>query len=300
MINVPPVSKGMSSHPYTVPNPGSLPVSLRPAAEQALAGGEPVDLIFVVPAQVAPRGWFGFRRFPEQALLFTSQGVLHVQAGLPQATYLPAAGLLYAHLSLILLYGRLELAGLANGALTRIVVEFNTVAEWLLEPGLHQLVRLAWGQAAVPAEVQAPPASGQLDRLPMKFGNGLRYHGLQPDERLLGLVFQPGIWRQYRRFFRQQVAATTLLALTDRQLIILEEDKNGKHANYGWIFTFCPLAGVAGTEVKAAESWQEVQIHLEREGVAVDRQVTLEPEMALAWQDLWNSYAAVEPPYVVL
>ena len=58
---------------------------------------------------------------------------------------------------------------------------------------------------------------------------------------------------------------------------------------YGWIFTFCPLAGI---EQKPAEVWQELQVHLNRGDVAVDRRVILEHEAALAWQNLWVRYGA--------
>ncbi len=302
MAKLPLIPKGMASHPYAVQSLGDLPVSLRQAAEQALETGEPIHSNFVVPAQVSPRGWLGLRYTPEQALLFTSQGVLHVQDGATlgqpaQATYLRADGLLYAHLSLILLYGRLELAGQINGALARIVVEFNTVGESLLQPGLRQLVRQAWGQTttrAAAGQAQTETVLRELDRLPMKFSNGLRYHGLQPGERLLGFVFQPGIWTRRWRFFRRQVSATTLLALTNRQLVILTENKVGRQANYGWIFTFCPLAGIAGIEPKPFEAWQELQVHLERGSVAVDRRIILESETTLAWQNLWSRYSTQE------
>jgi hypothetical protein len=274
-----------------------LSASLRPAAEQALSSPEPVDSIFVVPAQISSKGWFGARYIPEQALLFTSQGVLHVQDGVTpdqpaQATYLQATDLLYAHLSLILLYGRLELAGQVNGVPARIEVEFNTVAEHLLRPGLGQLVRLAWGQTTALADGQAQPQTvlWALARLPMKFSNGLWHYGLQPGERLMGFVFQPGIWTRRWRFFWRQVSATTLLALTDHQLVILAEEKKGKQANYSWIFTFCPLASVAGIELKQTGMWPELQIHLARGGMTAERQIIVEQKQAQAWRDLWTQY----------
>lgn len=300
MMRLPQVPRGIASHPYRVHSPGDLPVSLRQSAEQTLESRGPVHSIFVVPAQAFLKGWFGRRYVPEQALVFTAQGVLHIQDGATpgqpaQATYLPADDLLYAHLSLLLLYGRLELAGRVGSTLARVVVEFNTVGEPLLQPGLRQLVRQAWGKKAALAAGQTPPEAilRELDRLPMKFRNGLRHRGLQSDERLLGFVFQPGIWTRRWRFFSRQVTATTLLALTDRQLVILEEDKTGGQASYGWIFTFCPLAGVAGIESKPAEAWQELQVHLERGGVAVDRRITLEPDVAVAWRDLWVHHSRI-------
>lgn len=275
-----------------------MPPSLRQPAEQALEPGEPIHSIFVVPAQIFLQGWFRARYAPEQALLFTSQGVLHVQdaatPGQPASvTYLRAPELVYARLSLLLLYGQLELIGQRGDTVTRIVVEFNTVREQLLQPGLHHLVQLALSQtpalAADPAQSQS--ALTRLGWLPLKFSNGLYYHGLQPGEHLLGFVFQPGIWTRRWRFFPHQVSATTLLALTDRQVIILEEEKKGKQANYGWMFTFCPLTGVAGMDLKPGEIWPELQIHLGRGSEVVKRRVILEEKQARAWQKLWTQYS---------
>lgn len=127
----------------------------------------------------------------------------------------------------------------------------------------------------------------------MKFSNGLRHRGLQRGEQLLGFVFQPAIWTRHWRFFSRQLTAALVLALTDRQLIILEEDKTGEKGSYGWIFTFCPLASVSGMEMKLSEGRQEWYLHLRRGVTMLDRQITFEPETALIWQDLWSRYSRV-------
>lgn len=297
MARFPRVPTGLASHPYTVQSPGDLPPGLRQPAEQGLEPGEPIHYIFVVPAQLFSQSWFGARYAPEQALLFTSRGVLHVQdavtPGQPASTtYLQAPDLLYARLSLRLLYGQLELVGQVNDTLIRIVVEFNTAREELLQPGLHHLLQLALNQTtALPADLdQSEIALHQLAWLPPKFSNGLYHHGLHRGEHLLGFIFQPDIWNRRWRFFAHQVAANTLLALTDRQVIILEEDKKGKQANYGWFSTFCPLAGVAGMELKPGEAGPELQLCLGRGDVMVKRHITLEEKQAQTWQDLWGQY----------
>ncbi len=99
-------------HPYQAKNLTDLPVELRQLAERSLGLDGQVNLIFVVPPQVFPgSSWGGPRYVPEQALLFTPLGVLHVQSTAAprqagQATYLHGAELVYARLSLLLLYGR--------------------------------------------------------------------------------------------------------------------------------------------------------------------------------------------------
>ncbi len=285
----------METHPYLFNTLAELPPALQQAAQQALEPTEQPLRIFFVPAQSFLKNWFSQRYVPQQVLIFTVQGVLHVQeAASPdqpaQAIYLRAVDLLYVQLRLLLLYGRLEVAGQANSKLARVVVEFNTVGTWLLLPGLRHLLRLACGQTGTPAEGLPEIALPEFQKLPLKFKNGLRIYGLQSDEDVQGIIFQPGIWEHRWPFFDHQVIANTLLALTDREVVIVEENRTGEKSPYGWIFTYCPLAGVKGIKTTPDETRSELHLHLARAGVAVDRQLTLEPEAALAWQNLWADH----------
>ena len=283
-------------HPYRAKGITDLPSDLQQLAGHSLGPNEQIGSIFVVPPQTFPGNWWGGPRYvPEQALLFTAEGVLHVQgAASPgqagQATYLRGDELVYVHLSLLLLYGRLELAGLVNGALSRVIVEYNTVGHDFLQPALHRFLRLAWAQAqAQENQDHTDILLSGLDEQSFKFGNGLRYYALQSDERLLGFVFQPRITQRYLHLFRRLIAPTTLLALTDRDLVIIEENRTTSAA-YGWIFTFCPRACVAGIEAKPNAEWQDVCVRLTRGKVTVDRHVTLGNKAALAWRDLWTRH----------
>lgn len=294
MTNFPPVSRSATSHPYLVNSLADLPAGLAEAARQTWSPEAQANAIFVVPPQSFPKGWWGRRYAPEQALIFTAEGVLHIQAGsdtggLPQTTYLRAADLLYVELNLMLLYGRLEVVGQAGSDLTRVVVEFNTVAEYLLRPGLRQFLRLAWEPTRVepPAGSVLEAAWRDLEALPLKFKNGLRFYGLQPEEQLLGVVFQPARWQRYWRFFRRQTMTTTLLALTDRQVILVTGDNTDQTTDYGWVFTFCPLAVL---ESSSAKNGDELRLGLARDRVSLDRFVPLETEQVSAWQRLWMAF----------
>ncbi|MCQ3980621.1 MAG: hypothetical protein DPW09_45010 [Anaerolineae bacterium] len=295
MSKILPVSRGIETHPYLVSSLAELPSPLQAAARQALAPTEQPHHIFLVPPQSFFRSWLSRRYVPPQGLLFTAQGVLHVQEaaspGEPaQATYLRGDDLLYVQLRLLLLYGRLELVGLANGALTRVVVEFNTVGFSKLQSGLRQLLPLTWGAAKLETSDTLDKTLSELDELPLKFKNGLRLYGLQPDECLLGVIFQRSLWKRYGRVLPHQVSANTLLALTDHELVIIEEEKTDWKNPYGWILTFCPLACLKEFETMPEGAWQELQLRLARKGVEVERRVKLGPETALNWQELWSHY----------
>ncbi len=288
------IPSGAASHPYQVDSLSELPDSLQEPARQSLGTSERADSIFVVPAQVFSERWFGWRYVPEQALLFTSQGVLHVQDStrpdqIAQATCLCGADLLYAQVSLLLLYGRLELAGQITDEPGRIIVEFNTVGWHFLQPALQQLLRLAWGQTRIeiPAGARVDATPERLKTLPLKFRNGLRLEGLQQSESLLGFVFQPAVWATRYRFFHRQVSAATLLALTDREMIVIEEERKGRYAAYGWILTFYPLASIDEIRASPGRAWQELEVRLTRGAVALDRRILLEQDITEAWRDIW-------------
>lgn len=290
-----PVSRGMEAHPYLVSSLAELPSALQIAAQQTLEPTEQPHRIFLVPAQSFFRSWLSRRYVPPQALLFTAQGVLHVQEAVSpgepaQVTYLRGENLLYIQLRLLLLYGRLELVGLAKGELARVVVEFNTVGYSMLQPGLRQLLPLIWGSEKLAKSDSLDRTGSEFEDLPLKFKNGLRLYGLQPEESLLGVVFQPSLWKDYGRVLHRQISANTLLALTDHELVIIEEEETGRKNPYGWILTFCPLACLKNFETTPEGTWQEVQLHLARNGVEVDRRVKLGPETALNWQALWSHY----------
>ncbi len=282
------------SRPYVVQSLADLPASFQQPVGRLLKPGEPADLILMIPRHTQTR--FKHRRYvPQQALLFTSLGVLHIQEGVspgqsPSATYLRGADLLYAHHSLILLYGCLELGGEVNGNLTRIVVEYNTVGQRFLQPALQQFLRLAYGPPHAP-EPHGDLTEALLQQLggqSFRFENGLRLYALQPDEQLLGFVFQPRIAQRRWRLFSHPIAPATLLALTDRQVILIEEER-ARGASYGWLITFCPRKHIASIETKPKTEWREVWVRLARNEVTIDRQATLESDTALAWETLWLS-----------
>lgn len=290
------VPTGLRSHPYLAANLAELPDELRRAVRGESWLPQETNDIFVVPPQSFLEGWFRRRYVPEQALLFTPDGVGHVQGPVEtgqaaRLTYLRAADLLYVRLSLLLLYGRLELAGRVNGGPGRAVVEFNTVCWHLLRPFLRELLRRASDRRGGPApEVLTAEIAAEIDRLPLKFSNGLRYTALLPGENLLGFVFQPAIWTRRWRFLPWQVSANTLLALTDRQVIIVEEEKTGRHAAYGYIFTFLSRVAITAIMPQPGEGWQELLIRLEQGAITAERRVTLEPDTAAEWQELWRRY----------
>ena len=278
--------------PYAVATLGDLPGSLQQAARQFAGAAIRPNSICVFPSRTRLKNQAGWEYVDEQALLFTQEGVFQVQApsaSHPNAriTYLCAMDLLYARLSLILMYGRLELV---DDSLTSVIVEFNAAGFDMIKPGLQQLLG-ACTEKRIPSSPNAARAKtvlSNLGELSFKFKNGLYLYGLLPEEQVLGFVFQPALWGRRWRVWPLKIAETTLLALTDRQLIVVEEQSHSRFPAYGWIFTFYPRKAIDHAGIMPTQLGQEWFVGLKSKATAVERKILLEESNGSAWQELWS------------
>ncbi len=272
--------------PYLVPGLADLPEHFQQVLQPVLKPGERVDSILMLPPQpFLKRG--GVRR---QVLLSLARGLLHVQDGQPPTvTYLPGESLLYAQHTLVLLYGRLELVGEENGKLLRMVAEYNTSGQALVDTALRQFLRLTYGANQVDDSTleQNNLILKKLEAESFKFMNGLRLYALQPGEKLLGYVFQPRIAQPLLRFFHRPIAPASLLALSDQAVILIEENK-ASGASYGWVVTLCPRKTVTKIVNQPARAWRNISVHLLRNAVRAERNLILETRIAQAWETFWT------------
>jgi hypothetical protein len=293
-----------TGHPYQVDLLVEMPDGLRQSAEAALPADDPVRMIFIHPPQTVPKKFGsvgGMRPLPEQALLFTEQGVLYVlgsrtPGGAAQSTYLRGADLLYVQLIQVLLYGKLEFCGGSTETPTQIVLEYNSVRHDLIQPWLYRLLSLATGLAH-PTETAASLDDALVDELGVqsfKFRNGYKELAQQPGDRLLGFAFQPRIMKHFGGFWHWIELPASLIALTESELILIEEGRTNA-TSYGWFITFCPRVCVAGVETVPSGERQDVCVHLRRGALTADRHVTVENEAAQAWQAVWSSQAHIVP-----
>ncbi len=273
--------------PYAVNTLTDLPEEFQGAVQSGLPASESINSILMLP----PQPFMKRGGVPRQVLLSTIHGILHVRDDKPLvANYLPADSLLYVHHKLLLLYGGLEFAGEVDGELVRIVAEYNTVGQELLDRVLAQFLRLS-NDAANPDESIQEQNNLILQTLgaeSFKFMNGLRLYALQPGEQLLGYVFQSRVRERFLRFFHRPIAPATLFALTNRSLVLIEEDK-AWGASYGWIITICPRNVVLTVESKPMQKWHKLSVVLLRNKVSTERNLILENESAQACKALWIS-----------
>ncbi len=131
-----------------------------------------------------------------------------------------------------------------------------------------------------------------VERLPLKYANGLKFYILAPSERLLALAFQPAIWMRRLLILRRQVTSAIVLALTDRHVSLIEEQRAlGGSRSYGWIFTFIPRHAVTGMRGAPAPLGRLIGIDMLVEGAGTTYELELTAEAAAAWKAQWRSHS---------
>jgi len=300
-VSYPKLSKGMLTHPFIVQTLEGLPESLRDIAADSLPPDEEALASFVVPANVFIERKRANRQVPEQALIFTTSGVLHVRADQPPvATFISAKNVFLIQHRLILLYGRLDIldAWESETGQVQVNVEYNTVGEYLLRPWLTRLIRQTQENESLYA-VEPDRTRALLDELEersLKFRNGVSYYGLQPEERILGYVYQPTIFIRNWLGLRRIASPATALFLTDRQVIIEEEEKTDVPGKYGWIFTYIPRSRIRSIETIMREDLAELHFHLGNGEFTFAHTLVLAGDSVQDWLRLWDKYHPVAVP----
>ncbi len=295
------ISRGMASHPYAIRSITNLPGSLPALATRSLPSEEQVRSIFVVPQTTYLTSENQPRRENEQALIFCTHGVLHVQdgdsSGRPgHSTFLRADSVLYVRLSLILLYGRLEIIGQVNDQPVPLVIEYNTVGHELLQPSLIYFLQQASATIEAPWVDRSTEQNAWqvVDGLELRYRNGLFCYALLPDEHLMGVAFQPEIRQRLWYGVSKRVVSASVLALTDRQVIVVGEEETNKRHQYGWVITYFPRSSVDGVTATSEDGKQCLRVRLRKPGGRVEQEVDLPQTTGEDWIELLKRYGKVE------
>lgn len=290
-----PIPYGIASHPYKVDSIPDLPDELRDQALQYLPAGEEITAIYVLPRSLHLKPYQQKDIKPEQALLFTKNGVLSVHesdltGNIQAPVFIRADSLIFMQVSLILLYGRLEIIGANNGNSDRIVAEYNTVAHEKLQPAFYQFLSLA--AQRIEKKINDPAmeknAWAQANDLHMKYSNGLSLYAVSKDEQLLHIIFQPAIRQTVFLGFKRRIAFPVLFAFTGHYLIVLGEEQAKGHTDYGWIITYCPVNLIDHIESVPEKLYQRLIIHLRYEGVDGKHEVKVDAPTAEKVLEYWG------------
>jgi len=281
-------TRGLERHPSVLAQISDLPAELRSPAVDSLAASESIQTLIAFPPQIH-RGW---HYVPRQALLFGRWNVVHVQASIwpdeeCQVTCVQGSGIMVMRVTLLLLYGCLEIVAQGHTTPARLGMEFNTVAWAQLSRPLRQLLQASRATPGEPAGATAiaPAARQVLDDLPLKFFNGVKIYGLLPGEELQDLVFQPGTWGRHQLVFRHPVTANTLLLLTTNYVVVIEERLR---VAQGWIFSYVPRSSIDGMQNRLRGPWNHLTVRLRRGDQTSEHELLLTNGAVQAWRLLWT------------
>ena len=283
-------TRGMERHPTILKDVSELPIELQSPEVSRLAAGETIQDIISFPPQIQR----GHHYVPRQALLFTPKKAIHLLASIwpgqvPEVTQVKGSDLLYMEVTLILLYGFLEIVAPGDQSPARLGAEFNLVAWDLLSRPVRQLLLSArTSQTSAKEHVSfSPSVKLAVDGLPLKFFNGVRIHGLLPGEQLEDLVFQPGTWEHRLVFFRRAILPNTLILLTSNYLVVIQEELE---VSQGWIITYIPRNAILNIQNQPCSQWNELSLQLERAGQSAQPQFRLTASAARTWHDCWTRH----------
>jgi hypothetical protein len=280
-------TRGMERHPQKLKGVSELPAELQSPSLTSICASESIQEIISFPAQIQR----GHHYIPKQALLFTETEVIHVLASIwpdepPEITTLQGSGLLYLQVTLILLYGFLEIAAQGNTSPTRVEVEFNTVAWDQISMPVRKLLQISKYLPIAPANMDANSPSTQqaAKRLPLKFFNGLRIYGILPGEQLEDLVFQYGTWERVLLFFKRAILANSLIILTSNYVVIIREEVG---VSQGWIITYIPRKSIASIIYRVGSKWNEVAVQLKQGDQTLEYRIQLTNEATQTLRACW-------------
>jgi hypothetical protein len=280
-------TRGFKRHPIILKDICDLAPELQSPAVTELAAHEPLRTIIAFPAQIH-RGW---HYVSKQALLFTPTEVIHLVASIwpdqePEVTLLRGSDLIYMNVTLILLYGYLEVVAHGCGSPARLNVEFNTVAWYQLSSPLMKLLEASKPSSSIWTDtaICSPAAQQAIEKLPLKFSNGLQIYGLLPGEGLEDLVFQAGTWKPRLLFFRKALTANTLLMITTNYVVVIKEELEISH---GWILTYIPRNCIGGIQNQPLSLLNVLTVHLKRGEQTAEYKLLLDNASTQDWRKKW-------------
>jgi hypothetical protein len=146
----------------------------------------------------------------------------------------------------VLLSGTLRI-DFAEGFTARsVVMEYNTVTEHLYWGALQMLLHGINGVPAGPA-IDRGADRALLESLPLKFINAT-WTETPPDEHVRAIAHWPAAIVKYNRWFQRELAPEAVFALSERELILISEEKArwswsiGGESKYGDVATYLPLS----------------------------------------------------------
>lgn len=273
---------------------------LDPAVGTALAKsiepGEAIRQIIAAPKQALLgvgqkkqswlNRWLPWELTPDWVLVVAEERVLVATVDRPRAvpvvTSTRIADMLSFETGKILLHAWVEWTCPAQNRADRTRIHYNAVGQRMFREALDYMRQ---GVAGFPSACNDRQLE-YLSDLPFKFMNIITYDSLLPGEQVQAVVYQPAIWTTHLRLFRRQQAAARALVLTDRYLLIAEEELTGRADHWGLITRFFPRNRIRSATVVREPTSVCLQLILEHRGATQTVRLAFEPSAEAALDKL--------------
>jgi hypothetical protein len=212
----------------------------------------------------APSTSIGDEKVPATVLVVTDDGWLVAsenQDGGISVEQCKFNDTLFLELKSIVLWGRLKIDFASTGTSYSAVIRFSTAEERLYREAIDLVLDGIDRTRASQSEKDRGTAEVLKD-WPFKFRNeGLQY--LPKGQSLLAAAQWPAI----RGGFRRELAPAGALLVTERELVLIAEEKApdwyyGEWAKYGGIITYFPLARLADFHVGQQDRFGVLALHV--------------------------------------
>jgi hypothetical protein len=184
----------------------------------------------------------------------------------PVLTRCEFANTLLVEITSILLYGRMRIDFVKNGRVDSVAIHFNTVMEGLYHEASEMVLNGMDG--IFDNEPRQRGESDQaLNLLPLKFCNAMSEF-VPMGQRVLSLVHWPAVLGRRLRLLQQELAPEAVLALTDRELLFISEEKSwfwvrtDRVQKYGNVVTHCPLSRVGMLQLSEHASLATIDVEI--------------------------------------
>jgi hypothetical protein len=177
----------------------------------------------------------------------------------------------------VLLSSWLEVCWGENNAIRRETIYFNAVCEKFFAR-LIAFIRQIDKPGPPDHLVFVDRNLNALSNLPYKFNSLLRQRVLLPNEKLMGVVFRPALYRKFLFILRRMTEPRLVAALTTGWLVIAEEDLTGREGSYGFIVRYLPRQNICQTEVIQQENGWALCTSLKYANSSQDFRIFFPPE----------------------
>jgi hypothetical protein len=240
------------------------PEPLASAMRASLNPNEVIRLLIFGPASKT------LNKFTPATLLALLDGgwivVSSVPCGRPEVHHCDFKETLMVEITGILLYGRLQIDFMAGGRPQSVSMFFNTLMGGLYQEVLQIMLNAMDGITNV-NPISAKELYPMFDALPLKFSNAM-IRCLPMGQRLLATVHWAALITKRFKIFEHELVPEAVLALTDRELLLISEEANwhgfrpGRIPKYGNIVTYCPLSRINALRLSEHEPFDTLDVEL--------------------------------------